>query len=112
MHIGGKIKDLRKQRGLSQKELASSIGISASFLSDIGKERSNPSFDKLQRLCVVLNVQPGYFLSHENTYSEYNSLYTEIMKLMKCVETWDEADLLELYNYLKVKTITQRNKKL
>ena len=31
---------------------------------------------------------------------------------MKCVETWDEADLLELYNYLKVKTITQRNKKL
>ena len=45
MHIGGKIKDLRKQRGLSQKELASSIGISASFLSDIEKERSNPSFD-------------------------------------------------------------------
>ena len=47
MSIGGKIKDLRKERKLTQVELAKKSNISRSYLTDIENDRYNPSIETI-----------------------------------------------------------------
>nr|WP_210387972.1 MULTISPECIES: helix-turn-helix transcriptional regulator [unclassified Ciceribacter] len=51
------VRDLRRQRGVSQKEMAYAIGVSPAYLSALehGK-RGKPSFDLLQRVAGYFNI--------------------------------------------------------
>jgi transcriptional regulator with XRE-family HTH domain len=55
--FGDKLRGLREEKGLSLRELASSIGISAAFLSDVELGRRFPSADKLDLLARKLGVK-------------------------------------------------------
>lgn len=107
MHIGSKLKVLRKQRGFTQKQLAELTDISPSFLTDIEKERSNPSFDKLKKLCSVLKVSPNYFIDHPDDDNN-SELFNNIQSLMENVKCWNEEDQKELYSYLKAKILSKK----
>lgn len=55
--FGKTIRDLRKQRGLSQKELAERIGIDFTYLSKIENDRMPaPSEKKIQAMAEVLSA--------------------------------------------------------
>ncbi len=58
MLLGLKIRNLRKERKLTQRQLAKKAGISNTFLSDIERGRSNPSLKTLHRIAAVLEVEP------------------------------------------------------
>jgi len=60
--IGQRIRERRKQLGLTQEELAERLGVSWSAVSkwEIGDRR--PSDKLLQKLAKVLKVSPSYFL--------------------------------------------------
>ncbi|MDO6353975.1 helix-turn-helix transcriptional regulator [Caloramator sp. CAR-1] len=51
-----KIKELRLQKGLSQRALASKAGISQSMLSDIEKGKVNPTVKVLIKISNALGV--------------------------------------------------------
>jgi transcriptional regulator with XRE-family HTH domain len=55
--FGEALHRLREQKGVSQKQMAASIGVSAAYLSALehGK-RGQPSFDFLQRVAGYFNV--------------------------------------------------------
>jgi transcriptional regulator with XRE-family HTH domain len=55
--FGEKLRDLRAERGISQKEMAKAIGVSAAYLSALehGK-RGQPTWDKLQRIIQYFNI--------------------------------------------------------
>ncbi|PSH63836.1 transcriptional regulator [Phyllobacterium brassicacearum] len=55
--FGEKLRDLRTERGISQKEMAKAIGVSAAYLSALehGK-RGQPTWDKLQRIIQYFNI--------------------------------------------------------
>lgn len=106
MYIGNKLKSLRISKGLTQKYLAEQCGISSSFLNDIEKERSNPSFEKLQRICEILNVEPTYFFTQ--SVIDENSIYSQIQTYIIDVKNWNENDQLELLHYLKAKSISKK----
>lgn len=108
MRIGGKIKTLRKQKGISQKSLAEQADISYSFMSDIEKGKSNPSFDKLQRICSVLNVDYSYILGSTINSEEEGKIYHDILSYINEVKSWSENDQLELLHYLKIKSISKQ----
>lgn len=107
MHIGTKLKALRKQQKISQKSLAEQIGISPSFLSDIENNRSNPSFANMEKLCQALEVNIGYFLSQPQEAAK-DDVYPAILQLMDEVKTWPLADQQELYSYLKAKILSKQ----
>ena len=69
MNIGKAIRQLRKEKDLSQKELADLVELSQNSLSqiEIGSKRPNPQ--SLQRICKVLNTSESmlYILSVEET---------------------------------------------
>lgn len=55
--IGLRIKILRKERGLTQKELAYSCNLEKSNLSRIEHGKCNMTIGTLLRLCSVLEVE-------------------------------------------------------
>lgn len=62
MNVGEAIKEIRKSKGLSQKELAAKCGLSANAMCSIEKSISIPSKDSLEKICKALNISTSYLL--------------------------------------------------
>ncbi len=56
LSIGTRLKRLRTERGLSLRDVAAASGVSASLLSQLERDRANPSISTLQRVAGSLNV--------------------------------------------------------
>ncbi|CAN7227865.1 helix-turn-helix domain-containing protein [Phyllobacterium sp. LjRoot231] len=55
--FGEKLRDLRAERGISQKDMAKAIGVSAAYLSALEHgRRGQPTWDKLQRIIQYFNI--------------------------------------------------------
>lgn len=55
--LGAKIRTLRRQRGVSQKEMASAIGVSAAYLSALEHgRRGAPSWTMVQKIIGYFNI--------------------------------------------------------
>lgn len=68
--IGPALRDLRVRRGWSLEEFARRCGISESYLSQLERGRSVPSFIVLSRLASVLDVDVTYFTAVERVARE------------------------------------------
>lgn len=58
-HMPGVIKRYRALAGLSQQQLADSVGVSKGFISALEGGRSVPNLDMLVLLATALDVRPG-----------------------------------------------------
>lgn len=56
MEISEKIKNLRKDRNLSIKELSEKTGLSVGFISNLERNINSPSIANLQLICKVLDI--------------------------------------------------------
>ena len=63
--LGQKVRFVRKQKNMTQEQLAEAVGISASFLGHIERGTRVASLETLVALCKTLNVGPEYLLGHE-----------------------------------------------
>lgn len=62
MTIGMKIQTLRKQRGMSQEQLAEALGVSRQAVSKWEAEQSVPDIDKIISICDYFGVTTDYIL--------------------------------------------------
>jgi len=69
MKLGTAIKSIRKIKGIKQNELAKSIGINNSYLSQIESNNRIPTVDLLDKIAIDLKV-PLYVLF--KTYTDIN----------------------------------------
>lgn len=60
-----RLKEVRKQKHMTLKELSSLTGISISYLCDIDKGRGNPCLDNLLALSKTLQVSIDYLVENE-----------------------------------------------
>jgi len=58
--LGIKLKQLRRQKGLSFQQLSMVTGISISYLNEIEKGKKRPRLEKVHQLEEALQVKPGY----------------------------------------------------
>ncbi|WP_305986165.1 helix-turn-helix domain-containing protein [Roseibium sp. MMSF_3544] len=63
LSLGSEVRQLRKARQMTLKDLTKASGISLSHLSAIERGASNPSMDVLERLSVALSVSPDWFFA-------------------------------------------------
>ena len=63
--LGARIKELRTERGLSQKQLADKIGVAANTVSQYESGQSKTSIDILANLAVELDTTTDYLLGLE-----------------------------------------------
>jgi transcriptional regulator with XRE-family HTH domain len=94
MHIGEIVKNLRKSKKLTQKEVADKVGITQGALSQIENDK-RPADETLTKLASALNVSVGliYALAikeegvPEQSNEKYKLLFPVIMDmLMKIVQ--------------------------
>jgi transcriptional regulator with XRE-family HTH domain len=62
MPLGERIKELRKEHGWSQGELADKVGTDARQISRYENGRITPSLDAVARMAEVLNVSLDYLV--------------------------------------------------
>lgn len=68
--LGSRIKRLRKELGISQKELAERIGVSNSRVSNWEQGINRPDADILSKLCSALQTSPSLLLGMKLTKDE------------------------------------------
>lgn len=93
--LGKKIKQIRKNKNLTQEELAEMIEIEVPSLSNIETGKFAPSVETLQKLSNALNVGMWEFyyfntLTDEQMFEEINAKIKNNSELLKTV-----------YNFLK-----------
>ncbi|HIT91083.1 MAG TPA: helix-turn-helix transcriptional regulator [Candidatus Merdenecus merdavium] len=69
MDFGTKLKELRSQTGLTQKQLAEQIGITKSVISFYELRERTPSPEILVKLAAVFHVSTDYLLGIEKKLS-------------------------------------------
>lgn len=83
--FGEKIKNARKAKKLTQKQLAEKIGAAHNSISDWENDKNKPDPDTIESLCWVLEITPNYLLA---TSSDD---FSPAEKLM--VKMYNELDL-------------------
>lgn len=63
--IGERIKKSRNDKGLSLRELATKVKLSASFLSQIEQGKASPSIENLKKIATSLDVKVSYLIEDE-----------------------------------------------
>lgn len=62
MTVGKRIKEIRKKKKLTLRELSKKADISISFISDIENGRSNPSLERLKSIAAALDTPVSVLL--------------------------------------------------
>ncbi|RAU91044.1 helix-turn-helix domain-containing protein [Paenibacillus sp. YN15] len=65
VRVGEVIRDLRKQRGLSQEKLALKAGINTSYMGQIERAEKSPTLDTLEKIAVALDVELEQFFQFD-----------------------------------------------
>lgn len=87
MTIGENIKNYRKKRGFTQKELAEKSNLSRSYLADLERNRYNPSLDSLQLIAHSLDVNVSDLLGEKSNDNKIEELaYKDITSVEDALE--------------------------
>lgn len=80
--LGSRIRNARRDCGLTQKELAEQTGLAIKTVHDIEKGQKNPTYETLARLIDRLGISPGtLFLAKTSTQSEEIQYFLENFQL-------------------------------
>lgn len=60
LEMGARIREIRKQTGLTSEKLAEAIGISNQFLCDVERGKKSLSNTNFAKMCKLLNVSADY----------------------------------------------------
>jgi transcriptional regulator with XRE-family HTH domain len=67
--LGEKLRQLRSERNISQRDLARMAGLSPNSISLIERDETSPSVATLQSLATALNIRMSYFFEEETPSS-------------------------------------------
>ena len=105
MSIGSRLRRLRKQRRLTQTELARQIGIQQSDLSRMEKGEYRVSLDNLFRILAVFGVDIAEFFNQEPAHrpAPVEALGHEDMQLMQLLRRLSPEGRREVHEYVEFK---------
>lgn len=97
--IGKILRKYREQRGLSQENIADSIGVTSSHISKIEMGKISPKFETIEKYCMAMDTTLVAVLSSEENHSmkscdiTLNINISDVASLKECLKVLDE------YNY-------------
>ncbi len=87
--LGSRIARLRKEKGLTQVELAKTIGIKQALISDYERSRLRPNYEMIIRLAIALEVTTDELLGVKAIKNSKPNL--KIQKRMRKIEALPET---------------------
>ena len=102
IRLGEKLRDLRKQRGLTLEKLADMAGLSKSYLWELeNRESQRPSEEKLTALADALGVGTSFFLEDDLREPEERHLDDAFFRGYKNLEPEAKAQLRKILDTFK-----------
>ena len=79
--LGEQIRNVRKSRGITLKELAERTGLSIGYISQIERDLTDPSLSTLRKLSEALDVPTYLFMGVAETDSRLTTRKNEVITL-------------------------------
>lgn len=102
--IGQKIKERRKNLGITQEAIANALNVNPSHVSNIECGRANPSLTALVKIANILQCSVDYFISGEYTYNidkdKAKTLDDKIMDKLKYCDADKKNKVLKMIDLL------------
>jgi len=108
MALGRRIREFRKERGLTLKELSKQIGISYSFLSAIERNIKKPSLNTTKQIADTLNIPITYLFDDGSK----GKTIGDKLKLIREGRSLSISELAELTNINEGELIDLENNKI
>ena len=100
MNVGDKIKQIRKAKKLSQKEVISAIGMGAAQYSRIENSKTEPSISSLEKIAHALGITLAELFAEDSQFNEVSSSDKTIMEKVKLMESLEEEEKQTLFKIL------------
>ncbi len=105
--LGSKIRQLRKERGLTQEQLAEKLNIDNKHLSRIEKGIHKPTYHVILKLAEVLNINIYDFSEKSDLKNDTDTIYLKSLKILNSAKTPKEKEF-----YLEALKHAQKGLKL
>ena len=106
MALCDNIRNSRKSKNMTQKELAKWLGVSHNTISDWESGKHKPDIDNIMLLCKVLEVDVNYMFGWKNTA---NNIKNKLRDSLKENNIFDEKELSD-ENFNKLIKFIEKNK--
>lgn len=95
--FGQILKEIRRETGISQRELAERVGVDFSYISKIENDRlPPPSADTIVKICEVLNISNETLLAYSKKIS--TGMKEEILSNPQAIRFLNELTEMKLSN--------------
>lgn len=101
MSIGDRIKRCRNEKGLSLRDLAIMVDLSASFLSQIEQGKASPSIENLKKIANSLDVRVSYLIEDEEVKKNSDVIKKEERRYVESIDSNTKIALLTSSNIEK-----------
>lgn len=109
MTIGDKIKIFRTNKGLSQKEVAVSIGIDQAQYSRIESGKVEPTLSSLEKIADALGVKVGEFFN-EGLPVDVNSYDKNVVERLRLLDELEDIEKKSIFNIIDMAISKKRLK--
>ncbi|MCC8161884.1 MAG: helix-turn-helix domain-containing protein [Lachnospiraceae bacterium] len=94
-NLGGKMKELRIQKKLTQAEVAASLGVTPGYISNVENNRTAMSLRILVYYAKLLNISLDSLIGKIDSEYQASALDREIMDELAEMSTEDKEKLLQ-----------------
>lgn len=97
--VGSKIRQLRKERSMTQSDLAQRIGVQQSDLCRMENGEYKVSLDTMFKILAVFGVEIGDFFREEMALAVPTDLDREVLRLFHILDPEAREEVLDFIRY-------------
>jgi len=109
MDIGNKIKLFRNNKGLSQKEVALSIGIDQAQYSRIEGGKVEPTLSSLEKIAEALGIEVADLFSKDQP-TNINSYDKDVVERLQLLDQLEETEKKSIFHIMDMAISKKRLK--
>lgn len=109
MNVAEKIKEVRTNKGLSQKEVALSVGIDQAQYSRIESGKVEPTLSSLEKIADALGIKVVELFNDEKPI-DINSYEKSIVERLRLLDELEETEKSSIYNIIDMAISRKRLK--
>jgi len=110
MQIGDKIRKVREAKGLSQKQVAISLGMDQAQYSRIENGKTDPSFSNVTKIAGALGVELSELFKSDDVFRDVNSYDKSLIEKLSIIDKLDDKEKQAFYSILDALIAKKRMK--
>lgn len=110
MDIAEQIKKIRKEKGLSQQDVADKLSMNRVQYNRIETGKSDPRMNILQRIANVLDINVVEFFEAKNNDTEVHTVNEPLLQKVRLLEELDEVQKNSICNMIDTVIANKRLK--